>query len=129
MLDWAGCDMYDRKAYAASLTFVDEAWLIAPDHPPKAANGAWLTPLVAYGHSVGLQSTSCLLERSYTCFEPGRMMAPTLSMTLDCDLSVASGPMSPQSSDSAQRPVTNRPRESPTSLLSWSGGPSLLSCL
>src|SRR6266851_10463 len=128
-LDCAGCDMYDRNANAASLTFDGAALLIAPDQPPKAANGEWFTPLVACGQIVALQSTSWPVLRSSTRFEPGRITAPTLSWTFDCVGSTASGPMSPQSRDRAQRPVTNRPRESPTSLLSWSGGPSLESCL
>src|SRR5712691_10570227 len=89
-LDCAGCDMYDRKAYAASLTLSEAAWLMAPDQPPKAANGELFTPLVAYGQRVGLQSASCIVLRSSTCFEPGRITAPTLSMTFDCVLSTAS---------------------------------------
>src|SRR5207248_3597731 len=102
---------------------------MAPDQPPKAANGEWFTPLTAYGHRVALQSANCIVERSSTCFEPGKITAPTLSMTFDCVLSTASGPMSPQSRDRAQRPETKRPRESPTSLFSWSGGPILESVL
>src|SRR5205814_9249550 len=101
--DCFGADMYDKKANAASLTLADEALLMAPDQPPKAAKGAWLTPLTALGHRVGLQSASWPLERSRTCFEPGKMTAPTLSSTLDWVLSIASVPMSLQSSDSAQR--------------------------
>src|SRR6266542_1797101 len=121
--------MEDRNANAASLTLACDALLIAPDQPPNAANGEWLMPLVAYGHSVELQSASWPVERSRTCFEPGKITAPTLSTTFDCDLSMASVPMSPQSSDRAQRPLTNRPRESPTSLFNWSGGPIFESVL
>ena len=51
------------------------------------------------------------------------MAAPTLSMTFEVAGSMASVPMSPQSSDSAQRPETNRLRVSPTSRLISFGGP------
>src|SRR6266496_6823644 len=57
--DCPGALMYARKSKAASLTsFLAEA-LIAPDQPPNAAKGAWLTPLIARGQVVGLQSTGC----------------------------------------------------------------------
>src|SRR5215471_2429650 len=105
------------------------ALLIAPDHPPNAAKGEWFTPLIALGQVFESQSTRAPVERSSTRFEPGRITAPTLSWTVDCVLSTASGPMSPQSMESAQRPDTNRPRESPTSLFNWSGGPSFEICL
>ena len=44
-------------------------------------------------------------------------------MTFEVAGSMASVPMSPQSSDSAQRPETNRLRVSPTSRLISFGGP------
>src|SRR2546427_11076563 len=124
-LDCAGCDMYERNAYAAVFTLSGLSLLTGPHQPPKAAKGAWLTPFVAWGQIVASHATSFPVLRSRTRFEPGRMTEPTLSCTLEVAGSMASVPMSPQSIDRAQRPEVKRPRVSPTSRLSWSGGPSL----
>src|SRR5215470_153155 len=99
---------------------------MAPDQPPKAANGAWLIPSTAYGQVSFVQSTSLPEARSSTFEEPGRITAPTLSCTFDVVGSMASVPMSPQSSVRAQRPLVNRPRVSPTSRLISSGGAYLV---
>ena len=40
LADWAGALMYERKLYAASWLAAGAAALIAPDQPPKEANGA-----------------------------------------------------------------------------------------
>src|SRR6266852_7498182 len=45
-----------------------------------------------------------------TSFAPGKMADPTLSWTFEVFGSTASGPISPQSIDSAQRPAVNRLR-------------------
>src|SRR6266511_543308 len=121
--DCPGALMYARKSKAASLTsFLAEA-LMAPDQPPNAANGAWLTPSTARGQVVALQSTSCPVPRSSTRREPGRTTVPTLSCTVEVLGSMASVPMSPQSMERAQRPEVNSPRVSPTSRFSSPGGP------
>src|SRR5438445_4271106 len=122
--DCAGADIYDRNANAASLVLASLALLTAPDQPPKAAKGEWFTPLIALGQVVASQATSLPVFRSRTCFEPGRITAPTLSCTFEVAGSIARVPMSPQSADSAHRPEVKRPRVSPTSRLRRSGGPS-----
>src|SRR4029079_8295 len=98
--------------------------LTPPDQPPKAASGAVLTPSLAYGQMSAVQSTSLPEARSRTFFDPGVIMAPTLSMTFDFFLSMASEPISPQSIDSAHWPEMNRLRVSPTSRLISLGGPN-----
>src|SRR5207248_8380023 len=94
----------------------------APDHPPNAANGAWLMPSTALGQLVEVQSTSLPVARSSIFLEPGRITAPTLSWTLEVFGSMASVPLSPQSRERVHRPEVKRPRVSPTSRLSSSGG-------
>src|SRR4029077_5694088 len=121
-LDWAGALMYDKKSYAASCCAVGECALTAPDQPPKAANGAWFTPLTASGQVVASHGTSLPVERSRTCFQPGEMTAPVLSWAY---VPGARVPTSPQSRVRAQRPVVNSPRDPPTSMFSPSGGPSV----
>src|SRR5918994_7483277 len=122
----SGWLMYEKKSYTAALTSSELAALTAPDQPPNAENGAWLMPSTACGQRSASQSTSSPVSRSSTWLEPGRITAPTLSWTLEVAGSIASVPMSPQSSDSAQRPLVNRPRVSPTSRLISSGGPYLV---
>jgi hypothetical protein len=88
-----------------------------------------LTPSIASGQVVASQGTSAPLERSSVSFQPGVMTAPTLSWTVDVAGSSARVPISPQSIDSAQRPVVNRPRVSPTPRLISSGGPKSIVAL
>jgi hypothetical protein len=111
------------------LTFWSTAALIAPDQPPKAAKGAWLTPSMACGHLVESQSTSWPLARSRTFLDPGMMTVPTLFCTVEVLGSMASVPMSPQSAERAQRPEVNSPRVSPTSRFSSSLGAYWVVCL
>src|SRR6266566_2702762 len=81
--DSPGALMYARTSKAASLTsFLAEA-LMAPDQPPNAANGAWLTPSTARGQVLASQATSCPVARSSTRRDPGRIAVPTLSCTVD----------------------------------------------
>jgi hypothetical protein len=109
-------------------SFLAEA-LIAPVQPPYAAKGAWLMPLTARGQRVGLQSTSCPEARSSTFRDPGAIVVPTLSCTVEVLGSMASVPMSPQSIERAQRPEVNSPRVSPTSRFSSPDGPYCVVCL
>src|SRR2546428_1735863 len=114
--------MDERDADAAALGLAADALLTAPDQPPRAAKGEWFTPLIAFGQVVASQLTSLPVFRSSTCFEPGRITAPTLSCTFEVAGSIARVPMSPQSADNAQRPEVKRPRVSPTSRMRWTGG-------
>src|ERR1044072_7787392 len=100
-----------------------------PDQPPNAANGAWFTPSTAYGQVFLSHATSLPVSRFNTFIEPGSMTAPTLSITFDCFGSIASTPISPQSSVSAQWPEMNALRVSPTSRLISFGGPYCVDCL
>src|SRR3954466_8179538 len=97
-----------------------------PPQPPKAANGAWFTPSIAWGQLSAVQASILPVFQSSTSFEPGIIAAPHLPITLDCLGSIEIVPTSPQSRFSAQRPDANSGRVSLTSRFSSSGGPYLV---
>src|SRR5690242_19663252 len=97
-----------------------------PDQPPKAANGAWFTPSIAFGQESLVQSSSLPVSQFRTCLEPGMISAPHLPITFEVPGSTEIVPTSPQSRLMAQRPEANSGRVSLTSMLSSLGGPYLV---
>ena len=76
----------------------------------------------SFGDSLGLDIAP---NTALAAGSDGSTTAPTLFLIFEVLSSIDSGPMSPQSSISAQRPVVTSARVSPMSWLSSSGGPYL----
>ena len=65
-------------------------------------------PFTAYGQMSESQSTSLPVARSKTRDDPGKIMAPTLSWTVEVSGSMARVPMSPQSVTLRDLPLSLR---------------------